>query len=71
MSAFVGKLAQLATRAIHSSEARHDAALFVGMLAATGIVGDFESGVPLTAAAVIAAVVTAGRRFLVARLAGK
>jgi hypothetical protein len=48
------------------SEVRHDVALFVGILIATGV---FDRGAPLTFAAIGAAVVTAGRRAIAARIA--
>lgn len=72
MSATLGKIAQAVTKFVHTKEVQHDVALFVGTLAATGVIGDLAGhGVPLTWDALAALIVTAARRAAVLRLSGK
>lgn len=67
----LGKIARATTKIVHSREVQHDAALFCGALAVTGIIGDFANGVPLTWDVLAAAVIAAGRRAFVQRVQGR
>lgn len=72
MTAWFGKAAQTVTKIIHTREVQHDVALFIGVFITVATAGDIAGhGYALTWDLVSAAFVTAFRRALVLRLAGK